>query len=192
MLENYDALIEYLEDKKRILLTTHNLVDIDGLASCFSLRYFLNRKLKNVSIQIIFQELSKPTKDFLRRFKEKFPECDLSFVKSIEIKDFDILIILDTNNLAQLDLINENTEILSNIPFIFIDHHIFLKKDLANNNLDLNIIEDEISSTSEIIFEFFKTAKISPNLAIKYLLLAGILTDSGFFKYANKNRHSCY
>ena len=113
----------------------------------------------------------------------KFPKLELNYLKEVSLTNFEVILILDTNNLA-----HTNLDILeSKIPFIFIDHHLELKKDYELNLKTLNIIIDEISSTSEIIFEMFEYFNLKIPLPYKYLLISGILTDSGNFKYGNND-----
>ena len=168
---------------KNVLITSHNLVDTDGLVSCFVLKFFLNFFSEKERTIIFLPEISKFTRTFVERITLKFPELELTSVKEVSLSNFDIILILDTNNPAQTNL-----DVLeSKIPFIFIDHHFNLKKDYELNLKALNIIIDEISSTSEIIFEMFEYFNLKIPLPYKYLLISGILTDSGNFKYGNND-----
>lgn len=179
----FEDLKNYLINKK-VLITSHNLVDIDGLVSCVGLKFFLNFFSENERTIIYLPEISKATRTFIDKLTMKFPKLELiTYVKEVSLSNFDIILILDTNNLAQTNL-----DVLeSKIPFIFIDHHFNLKKDYELNLKNLNIIIDEISSTSEIIFEMFEYFNLKIPLPYKYLLISGILTDSGNFKYGNND-----
>ncbi|MFX0038585.1 MAG: bifunctional oligoribonuclease/PAP phosphatase NrnA [Promethearchaeota archaeon] len=170
---------------KNILITTHDLVDIDGLVSCYTLKFFFNQYFKDQEISIYFSGLSKPTENYLKNFNAKFPEFDLSYEKNLDIANIDILVIVDTNNLNQIKL-NNNIDILhSNIPYIFIDHH-YKSPDSKNSNKEsFDILYENYSSTAEIILELFESYKIQLTLPLKILNISAILTDSGFFKYAN-------
>jgi nanoRNase/pAp phosphatase (c-di-AMP/oligoRNAs hydrolase) len=168
---------------KNVLITSHNLVDIDGLVSCFILKFFFNFFSENERTIIYLPEISKSTRTFIDRITLKFPKLELNYVKEVSLSNFDVILILDTSNLAQTNL-----DVLeSRIPFIFIDHHFYLKNDYKFNLKSLNIIIDEISSTSEIVFEMFKYFNLKIPLPYKYLLISGILADSGNFKYGNND-----
>jgi len=180
-LENFLAFIR----NKNILITTHDLVDIDGLVSCLTLKFFLNLYFKKQDITIYFSELSKSTKNFIKHFNEKFPEFDISYKKSFDLTNIDILIILDTNNLNQIK-INNNLDITQiKIPYIFIDHHYRKLDSKSSNNGSLDLINENYSSTAEIILELFEFYKRSLTIPLKILNISAILTDSGYFKHGN-------
>ncbi|NVM36749.1 MAG: hypothetical protein HWN81_14225, partial [Candidatus Lokiarchaeota archaeon] len=115
-------LLAFIKNKK-ILITTHDLVDIDGLVSCFTLKYFLIHYLENQEISIYFSEFSKSTKNFIKNFSEKYPKFDLSYENDVKVSKADVLLILDTNNLDQIQIKNNSNTSPLEIPYIFIDHH---------------------------------------------------------------------
>ena len=178
----FEDLKNYLIDK-RILITTHDSVDVDGFVSCLVLKFFFNLFYNKSYVFILFPEISKTTRDFMEKITIKFPKINISYVENIKTSKIDTIIILDTNNLNQV-----NFDVLkSGIPFIFIDHHINLNKDYKGNLTSLNIIIDEFSSTAEIIFELFEYFNLNIPLPYRYLFIAAILTDSGFFKHGNND-----
>ncbi|MFX1391434.1 MAG: bifunctional oligoribonuclease/PAP phosphatase NrnA [Promethearchaeota archaeon] len=167
---------------KRILITTHDIVDIDGLASCFTLKFFLINKIKNQGVSIYFSELSKRTQNFLNKFSQKYPDFPIYYLNTIDLSSFNIILILDANNLNQINLGNNKDIKDSGIPYIFIDHHYMNNKSLMSS---LNLIFDKYSSTAEIVFELIKFYRISLTNPIRTLLISAIITDSGFFKHGN-------
>jgi len=182
----FKKLIKFLKNKN-LLILTHDLADLDGFVSTLALKLFFNQILKNQKIYITFSELSKNLKDFKINFSKRFPDFEWSCNEDIDFSSVEAIIIIDTNN---LDLVKfpSNLDIQKlNTPMIFIDHHLNLNKKYKNNNIALNLIYEDFSSTAEIIFELFDSYKIDIPIAYRYLLAAGILTDSGFFKYANNN-----
>ena len=125
----FEDLKKYIINKN-VLITSHNLVDIDGLVSCFVLKFFLNLFLEKERITVYFPEISKATRTFIESFTMKFPKLELIYVKEISLSNFDVILILDTNNLAQTNL--DRLELKT--PFIFIDHHLNLEKDYEFRN----------------------------------------------------------
>ncbi|MFX1364723.1 MAG: bifunctional oligoribonuclease/PAP phosphatase NrnA [Promethearchaeota archaeon] len=184
----FDDLLVFL-DKKKILITTHNLVDIDGLVSCFTLKFFLIQYFKTNEISIYFSDLSKSTKNFIKNYAAKFPEFNLSYENSFSAFKAEILLIVDTNNLDQIKINANSHTTHPNIPYIFIDHHYLgdrtEKKKL--NIKSLNIIFTNYSSTAEIILDLFESYNTPLNNSLKTLFIAAILIDSGFFKHGNNN-----
>lgn len=172
---------------KKILITTHDLVDIDGLVSCFVLKFFIKHYYNSENIHISFSEMSKSTKEFLLKFKEKFSQNNFSLENKIEIEKIDVIVILDTNNLDQVKSLNDFNVLNSNTPLIFLDHHLNLEQVYKNNISSLNIIDNEFSSTAEIIYELCEYFNVEITLPYKFLLIAAIITDSGFFKHGNND-----
>lgn len=179
--ENFLASIK----DKNILIITHDLVDIDGLVSCFILKFFLNQYFKNQEISIYFSELSKTTKDFMKNFSDKFPKFNFAYQKNINLSKINTVLIVDTNNLNQIKL-DSNLDISrSEIPYIFIDHHYLGEKSEIENIRTSNLTFQNYSSTAEIILDLFEFYNIQLNIPLKILIIAAILTDSGFFKHGN-------
>ena len=184
----FNNFLAFIKNKK-ILITTHDLVDIDGLVSCFTLQFFLNNYLKNQEISIYFSEFSKSTKNFIKNFSEKFPEFDFSYEKDYNVSKADVLLIVDTNKLDQIKLKDNSNALPLEIPYIFIDHHyLSAKSESKHNNIkSVNLIFENISSTAEIILLLFELYNSPLNNPLKTLFLAAILTDSGFFQHGNNN-----
>ena len=177
----FENFLSFIENKK-ILITTHDLVDIDGLVSCFTLKFFLIQHFKNQDISIYFSELSNATKNFLKKFSDIFPKFNTSYEKNFNFTLVDVIIIVDTNSLDQIRLNNDSDILSLRIPYIFIDHH-YLNEKSQNNTLNLTL--ENYSSTAEIILELFEFYNIPLNPSLKTLIAAAIITDSGFFKHGN-------
>ena len=176
---------------KNLLITTHDLADLDGFISGIALKYCFENYFPHQNIQITFSGLSKHTKSFINKFSTKFPNFNLTFQQHVELSDFDVIVIVDSNNLDNVKLFNN---IDTEIPFIFIDHHLNLQKNYSGNVTSLNLIFDNYSSTSEMVLEVFDFCNVKLPMPYKYLLVSAILTDSGFLKYGNtgtiKNLHN--
>jgi len=167
---------------KNLLITTHDLADLDGFISGIVLKYCFDYYFPNQNIHLTFSGLSKHTKSFINKFSTKFPNFNFTFQEHVELSDIDVIVIVDSNNLDQIKLFN-NLDL--DIPYIFIDHHLNLQKDYLGNVSSLNLIFDNYSSTSEIVLELFDDCTIKLPIPYKYLLVSAILTDSGFLKYGN-------
>jgi len=180
----FEKFILFLRNKK-ILIITHDLVDIDGLISCYALKNFINLFLKNQQVVVYFSEITKLTTSFLKQITETPSDVDFDFSTKIDLSKFDICLVLDTNNLEQ---INNKDELLnSEIPFLFIDHHYEQKKNVNENISSMNLIDEKYSSTTEIILDLFDIFKVELSTSLKMLMIAAILTDSGFFKYGDNH-----
>ncbi|MBD3194649.1 MAG: hypothetical protein GF317_06320 [Candidatus Lokiarchaeota archaeon] len=181
----FEELLPFLKNKK-ILLSSHELVDLDGFSSAVALYFFLNQFIQDSTLYLYFSDISKKTQSFYEKLKLKFPEMSINIEKDISTLDIDTVIILDANNINQLPFLNDLTNILDELNYIFIDHHYSdekIEKQIQNNK----IIIDEYTSTAELISEIFFQYQIKIPLFLKYLLLGGILSDSGFLRLANTN-----
>jgi len=175
------ALLNFLKDKN-LLITSHDLADLDGFISGIALKYCFETYFPNQNVQLTFSGLSKHTKSLIDKFSIKFPSFSFTFQERVELSDFDVIVIVDSNNLDQINLFN-NLDL--DIPFIFIDHHLDLQKNYSGNVSSINLIFDKYSSTSEMVLELFDECNIKPPLPYRFLLVSAILTDSGFLKYGN-------
>jgi len=182
--QKFDALLSELSNKK-VLITTHDHVDLDGFASCFLFKYFLEIYDKNIEIHLFFSKFSKNTLNFLSNLKKKFPDIALLEENSETYLNTDFLIILDTNNINQVVLPETIIYDEIDIPIIFIDHHFDSNIDLGKDIVVNKIIIDNVTSTAEILVKIFKHYKLQIPLKFRYLLLAAIYADTGGFKYAN-------
>lgn len=179
-----NSFISYLKGKK-ILIITHHPADLDGFATSIALQFFFKNLFKNQEISLSFSGFSKFIKSFLYKFKKLFPNFNFKSLNNIHVSNFDVIIIVDTNNLDQVKFIEDFKILDSSIPFIFIDHHFNLNNEYNGNLKSLNIIFENYSSTAEIIIELFGKFKIKIPSPYKVLLVTAILTDSGFFRYGN-------
>ena len=177
----FEKFLNFVNNKKTLVLT-HHLLDIDALASIISFKYLIN-ELKLDGFYFHFSSLTKSTKDFFSLFTERFG--DFYVQDSIfDYKEIEVFLILDTNNLDQVDIPNVENKSLITQPIIFIDHHSFPISNKKSQN-KLSIIEDSYNSTSEIIYESFKNYNLEIPIPYIYLIAAGIISDTGFFKHAN-------
>jgi nanoRNase/pAp phosphatase (c-di-AMP/oligoRNAs hydrolase) len=104
-------------------------------------------------------------------FSKKYPE------------NIDLLIITDTSDLGMAIQKEKNTPTIQNI--IIIDHHVNPIK--LDYRVKHSLILSDYSSTAEIITKFFQIKDLIPKRDIMLVLLAGIITDTGHFRYATKN-----
>ncbi len=156
-----------------ILLVTHYRPDGDALAS----------------ICVMGEILSSQNKKFISFCKDQ-PPAPYSFLPGIEkiISDrdkldfpsFDLIIALDCGELSRTALAQEISARDSSQIFIEFDHH-----PKADDYSDLEIRTIEISSTSELLYDFCRVNKIKISKNIATCVLTGILTDTGNLMYDN-------
>lgn len=175
IIEKTQELINMITNSSNVFIMAHKDLDLDAINSCIGIDYFL-KKYKKKSYIVIDDKRSEPgVKKILKSLDNK-----IKIIKSkkIQIKknEESLLIILDTNK-AKL---TQNPDIISSFnKIINIDHHTKTSESIEPN---LSIIDNEASSTCEIIIELLDSQKIEINSYIATLLLGGIILDTNHFK----------
>ena len=102
---------------------------------------------------------------------------------NFDIKDFDLIIVVDCGSLARTGLAKEIRE-AKNLNWkgkiIEFDHH-----PKIDDYSDVEIRDPEAAATTEIIYEFLEINQITVNKDLATLLLSGILTDTANFLYSS-------
>ena len=170
-------LINSVESSSSIVITGHNNADPDALASVMGLKEFLNQINPTKKIDIVLN-LNKIAE---KLYKEILSDPKWNFSK-IYPENIDLLIIADTSDLGMAIQKDRTMPIIQNI--IIIDHHINPIK--LDDRVKYSLILDDFASSAEIITKFFQLQELIPNRDIVLTLLAGIITDTGHFRYATK------
>ncbi|TXT62127.1 MAG: putative manganese-dependent inorganic pyrophosphatase [Promethearchaeota archaeon] len=171
-----------------IVITSHELVDLDGAASAIALNFFLHSLVNDLTTHLYFSSISKNTKIFLERLNVKFPNLALKIVDSLKNIEADRYFIVDTNKLKNISqFLNLSADQKTENYFFFIDHHYYEEPSSSEPFTAQGLFKDEYSSTCEIIVDLFQEFKIELTKSLRYLLIAGIITDTGYFKYANNS-----
>ncbi|MCF7869535.1 MAG: DHH family phosphoesterase [Candidatus Omnitrophica bacterium] len=167
-----NKIIAIIKNNNTFLITAHMNLEGDALGSELSL-YLLLKKL-NKRVTIYNHDLTPDAYKFLPKHK---------LIKNNPKKNkVDVAFVLDCSDSSRAGRI-ENKLSDANIV-VNIDHHI------SNTFFgDLNWVEPEMSSASEMIYHLAKKIKII-NKNIALCLYTGIFTDTGGFTYANTNSNT--
>ena len=172
-------ILNLIENSSNALIITHINPDGDTLGSACAFKGFLNNIGKKSDILIQIQD----------NFNFPNTYSFLPFINSSKnfsnIKDeYDLVVAVD---IASIDrMIDEARKIFENCKnTILIDHH-KTNKGFAK----LNLIRGGISSTGEVLYDFFKTLDIEITPDIATGLYCAILTDTGCFKYESTTFHT--
>jgi nanoRNase/pAp phosphatase (c-di-AMP/oligoRNAs hydrolase) len=104
--------------------------------------------------------------------------------ESPSVESADATVLLDTNTIQQLDTLAETVK-RGKAPIIVIDHHAAHPDTLQLARLC--ITSEEISSTCEIIFSFYKQANVKIGEKEAQALFLGIAFDTRHFVLANSS-----
>lgn len=162
---NFKESYNLMKNATKIGIFTHRDADGDALGSAFSLYYHLVGLGKVV--EVVSDTIVPPQLDFLGVS---------NLIKRKPSFEYDLVIATDSNNKEMLGVVKPFFVAPKSIQF---DHHP-LNPDFA----DINNIELNVSSASEIIAEFFIENNLEMSKKIGELLLTGMITDSGGFKFS--------
>jgi len=103
--------------------------------------------------------------------------------KSSKYVDFDCFVALDCADLKRTgDVYKLNKD---KKPVLNIDHHI------SNRNFgDVNWVDPATSSCSEMVYKLYKKLHLSMDKDTAVALYAGIMTDTGSFRYSNTSSYT--
>ena len=167
---------QFINKSKNILIVPHIDPDPDALGASLSLVHSLNSINKNCFIGLQ-QELISKYEDII---KDKsiltYPENNTT--------SYDLIITVD---IGEKNRVGKYIHLLdSQIPSVNIDHHI------DNDHFaDINIVDLNSSSTSEIVYNLIKFCQFKMIKEIAVALYIGIVYDTGSFRYSltTKNTH---
>jgi len=163
---------------QHIILLCHHNADPDAVCSAYALSNLIKKHKPQTKVEIgAAQGISRLTKHLLK-------SLPITVQTSPNIEKADLIILLDTNTIQQLDNLAEKVK-TSKAPIIVVDHHAAHPE--TEKTAKLCITDENASSTCEIIYNFYKqtNTKIEENEA-KALFL-GIAFDTRHFVLANSS-----
>lgn len=163
---------DIIKSSKNILITSHVNPDGDTLGSMCGMYELINTNFKKKSDMLIVSKL--PDKyTFIPNVKlaQHIEEIDKS-------REYDLVINVD---IAAIDRICDGKILFEKAKHtVNIDHH-----KTNNSYAELNFVEGDASSTSEVIYAIAKDLNWEINRDTAVCLYVGILTDTGSFRFSN-------
>lgn len=176
-LEDVRRVKELLSTPKNICIIPHKNPDGDAIGATLAMMFYLEHYNHQVTAVV---PNDYPT--FLKwmpgtgRIRNYEKESD---VLSNKIKDAEVIFALDYNDLGRIGLV-ENAVSHSSATIVMIDHH-----REPTSFAQIAYSDPDMSSTCEMIFHYISKVspefKVTPEIAT--CLYAGILTDTGSFKF---------
>lgn len=156
--------IKKLDESENILIISHKGPDGDSLGSILGLGLALKKNYKD-KINIAINDFAPERFNFLKT-------DIIKFIGSSE--EYDLIIMLDCADINRAGIEIDSKKVVN------IDHHI------TNNSFgEINFVDSEASSTSEIVFNMLKDMDMEIDVDIAEALYTGIVTDTGSFKYSS-------
>ena len=175
--KHYKKAHEEMLKAQRIMIVAHQKPDGDTSGSALSLWHWLIEQEKEVVIfcrnDLAEQLTFMPNADVFETDPELFKQS------------WDLIIVCDSGDLSYAGVAEHMEHLPSQPKIINIDHH------ASNIGFgDVNLVDDEASSTAEVIFEFFRTNEIKLSPSIAKCLLTAVFTDTGGFSNPATNTRS--
>jgi phosphoesterase RecJ-like protein len=171
-----------IENSNKIVLSTHEKPDADGIGSAIAFYYYL--KTLNKEVRII-----QPS---------KFPEdCNIinpdgivdTFSNNVIswIESSNLLILFDVGHYSRTKKVSE-IALKNDIDIISIDHH-------KNDNTDIfkaYIIDINAPATGLLVWKYLNNQNFNKpwNIKLSNALYAALMTDTGSFRYNNTSSES--
>ncbi len=169
----FQHIIDFLNRYDKFILTAHETPDGDALGS----EYAMLRALQKMGKKALIFNADPAPKNF--KFIDETDEINTLESPDQLPSDLDdyVLIILDVNDTGNIGNIVKYVFPIVKDYFI-IDHH-----DTGENTLTANLIQEDASSTGEILFQLFIELKIEVDLDMARALYMAIVYDTGSFIY---------
>lgn len=159
-----------IKKHRSFLITTHHNPDADAACSALAMAAVLKKMGKRTTVV---------NEDSLSSWLTFLPQSK-GFLRRSQLKKapaFDAVIILDCGDYERIGGVSK---LIGAHRTINIDHHV------TNDSFaHINLVWPKASSTCEMLFELFKEAKVKLDKDLSVLLYAGIMTDTGSFRYDN-------
>lgn len=168
----YKRIYSKIKEAGKILLVTHERPDVDAISSVCAMIELLEKEGKSY---FAYCYNSPPRQyDFLPNVQKITADKE-----KLNFREFDLIIIFDCGGMNRTKLAEEILSRNKNQFIIEIDHHI-----KTEDYADLELRNPKASSTTEVVYDFFKTNGVRINKNMAQCILSGILADSGNFLYA--------
>jgi phosphoesterase RecJ-like protein len=182
IMKNLNVFIEYLSQRRKVIILTHFKPDADALGSSLGLCLYLKKKGHNVTVITPsdypdFLAWMPGNQEVFIFQKEKSAKADELIQQS------DLIFCLDFSSLNRINELGEMVR-RSSAKKVLIDHHLE-PEDFA----DFEQWDSTAASTAELIFELIQELgddhQVDEDIA--NCLYAGIMTDTGSFRHSNTN-----
>ncbi len=175
-----DVVWNWLEQKRNILLVGHERPDGDSFASVLAMFLALRDWGKRVEAFFSCEEFPYRYHPIYKRIEDQTGIC-LGGVPALS-RNFDGLLCLDTSTWARVDLPDGVNRKRPRMEVCNIDHH-------GDNQrfAKVNWVEADYAATAQMVFDLLKYRQIPISGLAAELLLTGLITDTGGFRFQNTN-----
>lgn len=178
MPDRYQQIIDALKHSRRVLVTTHARPDGDALGSVTAMVLAL-RQGKIPAEVLLLTRLPRKYAFIMQENQITFQDADEGWPASLDLANFDTLLVLDTGTWSQLPGLREKTEGWGGRRIV-VDHH-----KTQESWADLKLVVTEAAAAGEIVAELIEQWEIPLDKAIASALYLAIASDTGWFQFSN-------
>ncbi len=174
-MNSFKTVLNTIRRHRKFLVTSHHNPDADAISSVLAMAMFLKSLGKQAYVL---------NEDACPQWLKFLPGTSrLKKAGDVKKLDYDAAIVLDSGDLERVGGVNKFIQ--KGKPLVNIDHHV------TNKGFgSVNVVRSKASSTCEMIFDMFQEARHPLNKNLAVLLYAGIMTDTGSFRFENTSAHT--
>lgn len=183
MSDDYTKLIEQLSRHKRVLITTHVRPDGDALGTSAAMHMGL--KTRGIDSEVLLLS-SLPLKYAFIFEENAIPhhDADAGWPAGLELDAFDALLVCDTGTWSQLPGLKERVLNWPKPKYV-LDHHL-TQEDWAT----FKLVDSRAAAAGEIATELLERWGVAITPEIAGALFLAIVSDTGWFHFANTTPHT--
>jgi len=176
---DWKPLYKQIKSSERILLSTHENPDGDGLGSAYAMYHYLNNLKKDCRIV----HISELPSEYMFFNNDNVIETYDPQNHDTWISKIDLALIFDVGDFRRLRNIGE---VLTNNRkhVVNIDHH----PDLSDGRFTDNFINVDAAATGEMVYDFLKSNNVKLTKFMAEGIYTAVMTDTGSFCYSNTNQ----
>lgn len=178
MILEINKIEQLINEASNVIIMAHQNLDLDALGASLGMYYFCKKCGKNAFLLIEETESEKGVAQSLTELKQKDVKIKIKTLNELRflIDEKTLLIVVDVH----IPSIMQNNKVLNLVnQVIIIDHHIY--NEININNIKYMYIDNEISSTAEIIVALLKKLNVYIPPYVATVMLAGIVVDTNHF-----------
>ena len=174
LIDKKNEINNLIKKASSIFIMGHKYLDLDAIGSSIGMYEYVKTFNKKATIIINDRRIEAGVKKILDKLDGLYQIKRSNKIK-LKINEESLLIIVDTNKQALL----QDSSLLDMFKNVLvIDHHDFGESSI---NKGLMIIDEETSSTCEMIAEFLNDSNVNTNEVVSTALLSGIVLDTNNF-----------
>jgi tRNA nucleotidyltransferase (CCA-adding enzyme) len=149
-----------------VIITSHNALDFDGLASMVAAKILYPQ-----AVQVFSGTLSRHVKKFMALYKDLI---NIKTPKELDLDQVQCIIVVDTANINRLGHL-KNIAARPHMKFIIYDHHPEAEDNLLGEKVEIH----KVGAATTILVEEIKRQGISISPFDATILALGIYEDTG-------------